>query len=38
MNRLKNFFRSLFAFMVLSSRKQKIAMGPEEDYERWLGI
>lgn len=38
MNRLKNIIRSILAFMLIGSRKQKIAMGPEEDYERWLGI
>ncbi len=38
MDKFKKMLKAIFSFLLFSSRKRKIALGPEEDYERWLGI
>jgi hypothetical protein len=38
MNKFRKILKAIFSFLILGTRKRKVAMGPEDDYERWLGI
>jgi len=38
MDKIKRVLKAFFTSLFFSSRRRKMAIGPEEDYERWLGI